>query len=466
MTAYTDYLAAPVRYDSGEFLYTPVDLLQPRLVPEMVQADPELAKVNGEMQAVLEEQFGPPRDGLPYERYIERQHRPDAADLDFCRRHGFFRMPISKELGGEGRPKIDYYLLTINAKKLADVGISLLIQVNSSLGTTPVLLAQKKDLPQAQQQVAAFVADGALHAEITRELEGLVKSGGQHRRQPASGENGLAERASGSDDLEPRAASGACPSLHPSVAGDGSSRPPVRDGQSGSRPESSRFGMARRSQPGRRVPRGNPATGTGVRAFLALGGQRPDFGIRTDGTVRWVGYGSCRHARAPALGPRRRAGEGVYRFVPKDAREPRVLLDAAGWSFAQAVACYRWSDSVESAPIRFDEYDYETDDPGKMRYFECGGAISLYGHRRATGARRPALVRLLGTDRREDVDHQWPHVRHHVPVCQDGEGRHRLHRRPARRGAHRREGRGQDGAARLADERAVAARRCACRART
>ncbi len=87
-------------------------------------------------------------------------------------------MPIPKELGGEGRPKIDYYFLTINAKRLADVGISLLIQVNSSLGTTPVLLARDKDLPQAQQQVAAFVADGALHAEIARELEGLVKKAG------------------------------------------------------------------------------------------------------------------------------------------------------------------------------------------------------------------------------------------------------------------------------------------------
>jgi alkylation response protein AidB-like acyl-CoA dehydrogenase len=86
---------------------------------------------------------------MVYERYLEEKHRPDPADLDFLREHGFFRMPIPKELGGEGRSKADYYLLTVNTHRLADAAISLTIQVNSSLGTTPVLLARDKDLPKA-----------------------------------------------------------------------------------------------------------------------------------------------------------------------------------------------------------------------------------------------------------------------------------------------------------------------------
>src|SRR5207253_4501365 len=139
-----------------DFLAKPIDLAQPRLVPEMIETDPELRERDREYQTLLWEHFGQPRgDGLPYERHIERQHRPDLADLDFCRRHGFFRMPIPKELGGEGRPKVEYYLLTTNTHRLADVAVSLTIQVNSSLGTTPVLLPREKDLPKAQKDMAA-----------------------------------------------------------------------------------------------------------------------------------------------------------------------------------------------------------------------------------------------------------------------------------------------------------------------
>ena len=70
-------------------------------------------------------------------------------------------MPIPRELGGEGRPKVDYYLLTTNAQRLADVAISLTIQVNTSIGTTPVLLARDKDLPKAQKDLGPFVGDPA-----------------------------------------------------------------------------------------------------------------------------------------------------------------------------------------------------------------------------------------------------------------------------------------------------------------
>src|SRR5438128_12400292 len=93
--------------------------------------------------------IGQPRDGKVYERYLEDRHRPDAADLDFLRAQGFFRIPIAKELGGQGRSKADYYLLTVNTHRLADAAISLTIQVCSSLGSTPVLLAMQKDLPKA-----------------------------------------------------------------------------------------------------------------------------------------------------------------------------------------------------------------------------------------------------------------------------------------------------------------------------
>src|SRR5262249_52381541 len=57
---------------------------------------------------------------------------------------------------------------------------------------------------------------------------------------------------------------------------------------------------------------------------------------------------------------------------PAGAHEPRHLLDARRIEFRPDGVYYRWSDTAEPSPIRFDEYDYETDDPGRTRYYQHG----------------------------------------------------------------------------------------------
>jgi electron transfer flavoprotein-quinone oxidoreductase len=373
VTAYADYLAATIKYDSGEFLLTPVDLLQPRLVPEMIQADASLLAVQKEWRALLQQQFGQPRDGLSYERYIERQHRPDAADLDFCRQHGFFRMPIPKELGGEGRPKIDYYLLTTDAKRLADVGISLMIQVNSSLGTTPVLLARNKDLPPAQQQVTAFAADGTLHKEVSRELEALATTA-----RPTD----LSRLTKGIEGLNQR--------LEKSVL----NRAPLRAlAHSFVEAWQGAVQAARRFEADMACAHLKIAAVTWQDAVRSADEYHDELrrrGRACDLFLRWVASGqiSAFALTEPSAGsdtarvatrarlcsvPVEDLGKGLYRFVPKDGKPPRFLLDAALLEFPSGVASYRWSADADAAPIRFDEYDYETDDPSRPRYFERAG---------------------------------------------------------------------------------------------
>ena len=101
VSTYQEYLASACPYDSGDFLVQPVNLLQPRFVVDMIRADPQLEERNREIQKLLLSHFGRKRDGLIYERYVERRHRPDEADLDFCREHRFFAMPIPRDLGGQ-----------------------------------------------------------------------------------------------------------------------------------------------------------------------------------------------------------------------------------------------------------------------------------------------------------------------------------------------------------------------------
>ncbi|HEV3259479.1 MAG TPA: acyl-CoA dehydrogenase family protein [Gemmataceae bacterium] len=382
VTIYADYLAAPCPYESGDFLATPVDLRQPRLVPEMVEADPALAVTDRRFRELLSQHFGRPRDdGLPYERHIERQHRPDPEDLDFCRQHGFFRMPIPQNLGGEGRPKIDYYLLTTNAQRLADVAISLTIQANTSIGSTPVLLARDKDLPKAQKDLGPFVGDPGLQQEIHKRLEDL-------QSRLASGKPRRIEQAL--RDLQRR--------LQETVLG----RPVLKvlayrflDSWQECTRAATAFDLpGLKNHLAEALTRWKEACARSADVHAELGRRRD----ACDLFLRWVASGqvSAFALTEPSAGsdtarvatrarlhsvPVEAGPDGVLSFVPEGGQEPRHLLDAKRLEFHTGPSdalhdnqvYYRWSDTAEPSPVRFDEYDYESDDATRLRYYEHGG---------------------------------------------------------------------------------------------
>lgn len=361
---YAAYMAAPAPYDSGDFLRRPVDLNMPRYVPELAVVDPALADRDREYQKLMLDHFGPVREGLPYERYVERRHRPDEEDLDFCRSHGFFRMPVARELGGEGRLKAEYYLLTMNAQRLADVSISLSIQANTSIGTTPVLLARDKDLPKARKEVAGLLGDEALRKEIATALRGLAIAtdpaavGRLHERL----DNAVLSRAALKGVTRPF----------------GSAWQKVRKAQAGT--PAFREAAERASAAWEQAV----ADAAAFDRELTLRQQACDL------FLRWVSSGhiSAFALTEPSAGsdtarvatrtvlrsvPVEPAGDGVFHFVPAGGERPRVLLDASRLVFDDNRPAYRVADGAPPAPVRFDEYDYETDDPARLRYLDVGG---------------------------------------------------------------------------------------------
>jgi alkylation response protein AidB-like acyl-CoA dehydrogenase/flavin-dependent dehydrogenase/ferredoxin-like protein FixX len=373
ITTYAAYLAAPCPYDSGDFLTRPIDLVQPRLVPEMIESDPELAVRDREYRELLSSHFARPRaDGLPYERHIEQQHRPDPEDLDFCRRHGFFRMPIPPELGGEGRSKVDYALLTSNAQRLADVAISLTIQANTSIGTTPILLARDKDLPRARKDLGPFVDDTALQQEIQARLEKLLRLlGSAHPKRVEKAVEQLQKRLE-----ETVFAQTVLRSLaHRFVQ---TWQQAVRTGWM--------------SDPGAVRARLKEAIEHWKEACRRPGELHAELGRRLEACdlyLRWIAGGQisafaltepsagsdtarvATRARLRSVAVAREA-DGRFRFVPAAGDEPRYLLDARRLEFRADGAYYRWSDTEEPAPIRFDEYDSEMNDPTGSRYYQHG----------------------------------------------------------------------------------------------
>jgi alkylation response protein AidB-like acyl-CoA dehydrogenase/flavin-dependent dehydrogenase/electron transfer flavoprotein alpha subunit/ferredoxin-like protein FixX len=380
VTRYADFLAAPGRFDSGDFLTTPLDLARPRYVPEMNAVDPTLAETDRHYRELISDYFGKPRqvdgaDHRVYERYIEHQHRPDEADLDFCRKHGFFRMPIPKELGGEGRPKVDYYLLTTNAQRLADVGISLAIQASTSIGTSPVLIARDKDLPKSQKDLKAFLDDKPLPTEVSRKLDDIVKA---------------------LDAADARHAEQVYRDLHKFLEEKVFAKTVAkvlthRFGETWS--AAGRAGLAF-DLPGMRAKL-EEAKAAWTEAMTHGPELLDELGRRREASdlfLRWVSAGqiSAFALTEPSAGsdtarvatrvrlksvPVMRDTDGVLTFVPAGSKDatPRVLLDARKLDFKPDGAYYRYSDSAEPAKIQFDEYDYEIDDPAKLRYYMHGG---------------------------------------------------------------------------------------------
>jgi electron transfer flavoprotein-quinone oxidoreductase len=387
VTLYADYLAASGPYDSGDFLITPVDLVHPRLVPEMVAADPSLAERDRAFRELLSEHFGSPRtlqadpgsaapcDGsaMAYERYIERRHRMDAADLDFCRRHGFFRLPIPKDLGGEGRPKVDYYLLTTNAQRLADVAVSLTIQAHTSIGTTPVLLARDKDLPRAKKDLGPFVGDPALQKEIREEVKGLL--GLVQRPDPKRIEQAYLK-------LQKRLEKTVLARTVLKVLAHRFVEAWQQAGRAGR--EFDLPGMKTHLEGALRD--WNDACGRAEE----LHGEIARRQEACDLFLRWIATGqiSAFALTEPSAGsdtarvatrarprsvPVEKDEDGALHFVPAGGREPRYVVDARRLEFRPNGVYYRWSDAAEPSPVRFDEYDYETDDPSPMRFYDHGG---------------------------------------------------------------------------------------------
>ncbi|MGH7545162.1 MAG: acyl-CoA dehydrogenase family protein, partial [Gemmatimonadota bacterium] len=166
------------RYASGDVLLKPTELERVPYVPELVWCDADLRAYYETLRRSFRERFAETTpDGLSFERAVERRHHIPREHIDWARERGFFRTVIPTELGGEGRSKADYYNLCRVARRIADVSLTLTIQANTSIGTSPILIALEQDLPEADRELQealrrpAAVAD--LRARVTHALDSL-----------------------------------------------------------------------------------------------------------------------------------------------------------------------------------------------------------------------------------------------------------------------------------------------------
>jgi alkylation response protein AidB-like acyl-CoA dehydrogenase/flavin-dependent dehydrogenase/ferredoxin-like protein FixX len=362
---YDDYLKSPKEQESGDFLWKDLDLTGPRLVPELLVADPNLKARDQVFRDTLTEYFGKKRDGLIYERYVERQHRPDEQDLAFCRRHGFFAMPVPRELGGEGRPKLDYYLLTTNSQRIADVSISLAIQASTSIGTTPVLLARDKDLPRALEDVESIDERSSLHRLVATALDSAVA----HVRETEHAGQGRAEIDAYLAD-ERLSAGGVKGLLAEFRALWSKIKLTEVDAALWQAAAEAWKAVGRRALEWQNELELRQKACDIFLSWVACG-QISAFALTEPGAGSDTARVATRAIRRSV--PLRFLDKGVYEFRAAADDRPRTLLDARRLVFQDRRAYYRWSDQSPPAEIIFDEYDYETDRPDALRYFSRNG---------------------------------------------------------------------------------------------
>ncbi len=161
--------------DSGEWLVESFDGERLRYVPEILWNDPELRAFRDKVEAEQRRRYVEPRfDGLTYNRYIEKLHIVPREALDYLIEEGFLRMLIPASLGGEGVLKAFYYIVCEMMGRYGDAALSLAIMANTSIGTTPMLLGLKQDLPRARAELERVKADPTLLGEIHDGLDKLI----------------------------------------------------------------------------------------------------------------------------------------------------------------------------------------------------------------------------------------------------------------------------------------------------
>jgi electron transfer flavoprotein-quinone oxidoreductase len=405
-TSYQAILDRPSPYQTGDYLVKAFDPAAPRYVPELVPFDPDLGPFDKELNDLLRANY---RDrlfkGRTYERHVEAQHELDPQDFELFRKHGFLKMYVPTEFGGLGVSKARYNLLVKNLIRNGDVGQTLTVQANSSIGTVPVLLGLFKELPRARKDLGDYRNQERERAELRMSLQRLTK-------------------------LTPLGTVGAIESrferfekqVHKLIG----SRAVLRVVYQTFLEAVANAARAVRDYDIRsfleHIGSAQIAFEVGYREVEEFAGE---LDRRVDGLshfFRWIATGQMTAfaLTEPSAGSDtarvatravmksvelRRESDGSYRFTPASGGGEKRLIDSRRLEFRPEGAFYRWSDDQEPSVIRFDDYDYESDDSERPRYY-MAGAVKVPFHDIAQ-IRSRAVANQAGTEAPERLFYDY-----------------------------------------------------------
>ncbi len=406
--SYEVILASDHAAQSGEWLHRSFDPERPRYIPETTWNDPALREFRCRLEAELRPRYvGARFDGLTYNRYLEKLHIVPDEDLSYLVDRGYMRMPIPAAYGGEEAFKAMYYIVCEMTSRYGDSALSLAIMANTSIGTTPMMIGLKQDLPRARKELEKVKEDPSILGDIRGGLDALIAalggdssggSGGSNGGGNGGGNGGRVVSAANADrlqrdylELSKLVKQRIAKSSVLKYIGAGFLRAFFAAGKAGQKDDLDRFGAKLREA---REAIGGILGGVEDRLVEY---PRRERGHELCLKMISAGYISAFALTEPTAGSdsggvktsarpeRRRVHEdesGVLYFYldEENADERRNLLDAdrVEFDFDSNKMLYRWSDEHPASEIRHDEYDYEKDRPGHWRTYEHAGAKTLF----------------------------------------------------------------------------------------
>lgn len=164
-------------YVSGELLVRTADAEEIVFTPELQGADPELSAYEAEIRSELVQRFRKPRfEGRPYTRHVEHLHHIPLEDVRYLLDRGFFRLISPKAHGGLEELKAKYYILCSQMMRQSDPTQAIVVMGSTSIGTTPILIGLKEDLPAARKALAKLLDDPAQVTAMISELEAIASA--------------------------------------------------------------------------------------------------------------------------------------------------------------------------------------------------------------------------------------------------------------------------------------------------
>ncbi|MCM8537836.1 MAG: acyl-CoA dehydrogenase family protein [Lentisphaeraceae bacterium] len=156
---YEEFLEKIPPQPTGNYLLQ-ADFDIPRYSPENLQAEERLRELGKTLNNDFKEYFiDKDFDGMSYVRYAEAKHGHSDEVIKMFHDKGYMKLIIPSELGGGGTHKAEYYLLISASMQYGDPALSLIIQASTSIGTSPMLLAWKKDIPRAMKETTQLIEE-------------------------------------------------------------------------------------------------------------------------------------------------------------------------------------------------------------------------------------------------------------------------------------------------------------------
>jgi electron transfer flavoprotein-quinone oxidoreductase len=176
-TDYETFCTAPgAPHRSGNFLTAAFDRSL-RFVPEIQLHDTRLRTRWTELAGWFKKNCRDKKfDGLDIERFIEKIHRLPDDILEAVKNNKWLATYIPEPFEGLGWRKAEYYILNSAAGSFGDVSIDLLIMASTSIGTTPILLGLEDELPRAREELSPLVREASKLGEIGKRIDKIIQT--------------------------------------------------------------------------------------------------------------------------------------------------------------------------------------------------------------------------------------------------------------------------------------------------